>query len=110
MLEIELGSFSKLIIHLVDLGEREDLEVIEDKQKNIVDYITEKYSKKYGDLPIFNDLHNKSIQKFISEQYISIEEMKAEGIENNGLLYLVQIIINNISASSLDEEVSEDEE
>ncbi len=104
MLSAELNSFSVLLIYLIDKGEKEELEVIEDKKEKIVEYIIKKYD---NGIPMFRNVNAQSVQEFINEQYVSESDSRDRGIDNNGLLYLLELVINYISNELFDFQVNE---
>ncbi|MFR2528083.1 MAG: hypothetical protein ACLS9F_10545 [Clostridium paraputrificum] len=91
MISSDLIIFSHLLIYLVDSGKKETLEVIEDKQKEIVKYIIDKYN---DGQPMYRNVNVQDVQRIVSEQWISVSKSKEMGIDNNGLLYLLSIIID----------------
>ncbi|NFE95827.1 UNVERIFIED_ORG: hypothetical protein B2H95_00740 [Clostridium botulinum] len=94
MLCTDLNMFSILLINLIDNGKNEDIEIIEEKKDNIVEYILNKYN---DGRTIFKNINIESVQNFITEQYITETDSRDKGIDNNGLLYLLQIIISYMS-------------
>lgn len=98
-----LKLFAHLLLYFIDKGYKEDIETIEDKfyQKNIVDYIMKKY-KSIDNIPLFNSIDQDAIQNYFDEEYYSENQMHTFGFDNNGLLFIVQLILDKISSDCFD--------
>lgn len=87
----EIEVFKSEIIILLDQGESisvEELENISDKE-DIVEYI----GKKYGFKNINSTPENQKLLKAkLKDIYISEQKARDSGIENNGLIYLLDIL------------------
>lgn len=91
-IEYQLRSFIVVLTHFVDKGYLESLQTIEEKydDKILVEYIINKYSA-IEDLPIFKNININDLEEIYNNVYISENEIKNQGIENNGLLYLINV-------------------
>ena len=105
----DLNIFANSLICLIDSGESENLETIENNQNNIVNYIMDQYGEKYKMVSCdYKNFDEKVIQNFINKQCISEKEMKERGVKNNGLLFLVILMLNGIIDKSIAYEDIED--
>lgn len=99
----QLRSFIGALTYFIDKGHIESLQTIEEKHddKILVEYIINKYSKIKG-LPIFKNININDLEKIYADVYITENEIKNQGIENNGLLYLINVASDKLQSIIFD--------
>lgn len=95
-LAFEIGVFKSEILFLLDQGKSisvEELENISDNE-DIVEYI----GKEYGFRNVNSTPENQKLLKAkLKDIYISEQKARDNGIENNGLIYLFDILFEMLS-------------
>lgn len=98
-----LQLFAHLLLYFIDKGHKEDLKTIEDEfyNKNVVNYIIKKYQA-IDNVPLFDSINPDVIQEHLNELDCSETGMHDLGFDNNGLLFIVQLILDKISSDCFD--------
>lgn len=91
-IQYQLRRFIGILAHFIDKGHIESLQTIEEKydDKMLVEYIINKYSE-IEDLQNFEGINISDLEEIYSDVCISKNDINNQGIENNGLLYLINV-------------------
>ena len=106
-MNIEIQKFLSLLIFLIDKGERKEINTVVEEidKKSIINYIIDNYKHKYSYIPKFNEFTAIEIEKleyFFKDIYASETDANNNGIENNGLLYLILKINDSVVSELFD--------
>lgn len=96
-IEYQLNKLIGILLYLIDKGYSETLDIIEQQndKKILISYIVSRYPE-IKKLIIFQDIDINALNKIYHEQYIFVNDIKKNGIENNGLLYLIKFASDKI--------------
>ena len=97
-----LGFFTKELVHLVSLGEKESIKEVLDhvEKQNIVEYLSSKYGGTLFELFSNMIYDNKCINNFFKESVDlddnQIKESYLLSSDNDGLLLLLAVVANHL--------------
>lgn len=98
--------FVNILLHLVDKGYCENPSIVEECDSNdlLMEHIFKMCEKE--NIKCLGNAHKEKLKEIFREEYITLTTINYSGIENNILLYLIDLSVQKINSDSCQEVIN----